>query len=145
MRSTPVHCRAVACHVGAALAAINAQNKMPPQEIHLKVLRHIEEHPEVTQRELASELGVSLGKANYCLKALIDKGLIKAQNFHNSNNKRAYLYKLTPTGIEAKARISVNYLRHKMQEYEHLKKEIDQLQIEVNNTSVGADSSAKRP
>ena len=104
---------------------------MQHQEIHLKVLRHIEENPEITQRELASELGVSLGKANYCLKALIDKGFIKARNFSNSNNKRAYLYKLTPTGIEAKARISVNYLRRKMQEYEQLKKEIDQLQDEV--------------
>ena len=105
---------------------------MQHQEIHLKVLRHVEENPEVTQRELAGELGVSLGKANYCLKALIDKGFIKARNFHNSNNKRAYLYKLTPTGIEAKARISVSFLRHKMREYEQLKKEIDQLQNEVN-------------
>jgi EPS-associated MarR family transcriptional regulator len=114
----------------ATPAIISAQ--MQTQEIHLKVLRHIEENPEVTQRELASELGVSLGKANYCLKALIDKGFIKAKNFSNSNNKRAYLYKLTPTGIEAKARISVKYLRRKMQEYEQLKIEIDQLQNEVN-------------
>ena len=104
------------------------------QEIHLKVLRHIEENPEVTQRELASELGVSLGKANYCLKALMDKGFIKAKNFHNSNNKRAYLYKLTPTGIEAKAKISVAFLRRKMDEYEQLKEEIEQLQTEVNGT-----------
>ena len=102
------------------------------QEIHLKVLRHIEENPKVTQRELASELGVSLGKTNYCIKALLDKGFIKAKNFHNSNNKRAYFYKLTPTGIEAKARISVAFLRHKMREYEQLKQEIDQLQNEVN-------------
>jgi EPS-associated MarR family transcriptional regulator len=102
------------------------------QEIHLKVLRHIEVNPEVTQRELASELGVSLGKANYCLKALMDKGFIKARNFRNSNHKRAYLYKLTPTGIEAKARISVSFLRRKMQEYEQLKGEIEQLQNEVN-------------
>ena len=105
---------------------------MQHQEIHLKVLRHIEENPEVTQRELASELGVSLGKTNYCLKALIDKGFIKARNFHNSKNKRAYLYKLTPTGIDAKARISVSFLRRKMREYEQLKEEIDQLQTEVN-------------
>ncbi len=102
------------------------------QEIHLKVLRHIEGNPEVTQRELASELGVSLGKANYCIKALMDKGFIKANNFRNSNNKRAYLYKLTPSGIEAKARISVAFLRRKMDEYEQLKSEIEQLQNEVN-------------
>jgi len=102
------------------------------QEIHLKVLRHVEANPEVTQRELAIELGVSLGKANYCLKALMDKGFIKARNFRNSNNKRAYLYKLTPTGIDAKARISVAFLRRKMDEYEQLRMEIDQLQNEVN-------------
>ena len=104
------------------------------QEIHLKVLRYIEDNPEVTQRELAQELGISLGKANYCLKALIDKGLIKARNFRNSNNKRAYLYKLTPSGIDAKARISVAFLRRKMTEYEQLKAEIKQLQNEVNGS-----------
>jgi EPS-associated MarR family transcriptional regulator len=118
----------------SALQGGSVPKHMPQntQEIHLKVLRHIEENPEVTQRELASELGVSLGKANYCLKALMDKGFIKARNFHNSNNKRAYLYKLTPMGIEAKARISVAFLRRKMDEYEQLKEEIEQLQTEVN-------------
>ena len=105
---------------------------MNTQEIHLKVLRHIEGNPEVTQRELAKSLGVSLGKTNYCLKALIDKGFIKARNFHNSNNKSAYLYKLTPQGIEAKARISVAFLRRKMQEYEQLRAEIEQLKNELN-------------
>ena len=102
------------------------------QEIHLKVLRELEDNPEITQRELAQNLGVSLGKANYCLKALIGKGFIKARNFHNSNNKRAYLYVLTPKGLEAKARISVAFLRRKMEEYERLKKEIAQLEREVN-------------
>ncbi len=101
-------------------------------ETHLKLLRHLEENPDVTQRELAKELGISLGKANYCLKALINKGFIKAKNFRNSNNKRAYLYKLTPSGIEAKTRISVAFLRRKILEYEQLKKEIDQLQNEVD-------------
>ena len=115
------------------------QQKISPgtQETHLKVLRHIEANPEVTQRELALELGISLGKANYCLKALIDKGLIKARNFRNSNNKRAYLYKLTPSGIDAKARISVAFLRRKMVEYEQLKVEIEQLQDEVNGSGGG--------
>jgi len=102
------------------------------QEIHLKVLRRIGENPEVTQRELAHELGVSVGKANYCLKALIDKGFIKARNFHNSNHKRAYLYKLTPQGIEAKARISMAFLKRKMLEYEQLKAEIEQLRHELS-------------
>ena len=85
----------------------------------------------MTQRELADALGVSLGKANYCLKALIGKGFIKARNFKNSHNKRAYLYVLTPQGIEAKAKISVQFLRRKISEYEALKAEIDQLQQEL--------------
>ena len=103
------------------------------QEIHLKVLRHLEDNPEVSQRQLAEELGISLGKANYCLKALINKGLIKASNFKNNANKRAYLYVLTPKGIETKARISVRFLRHKIEEYEALKLEIEQLKIEVDS------------
>ena len=102
-----------------------------PQETHLKLLRHLEENPDVTQRELAKELGISLGKANYCLKALINKGLIKAKNFKNSANKRAYLYILTPQGIEAKARISVRFLQRKMEEYETLRQEIEQLKSEL--------------
>ena len=109
------------------------------QEIHLKVLRHIEDKPEVTQRELASELGVSLGKANYCLKALINKGLVKASNFKNSANKRAYLYVLTPKGMEAKAQISVKFLQRKMREYDLLRQEIEQLQTELRANGDIAD------
>ena len=101
------------------------------QETHLKVLRHLETNPNVTQRELAAELGISLGKANYCLKALIDKGMIKAKNFKNSANKRAYLYVLTPKGIETKARISVKFLQRKIEEYEALRIEIEQLKNEL--------------
>jgi len=102
------------------------------QEIHLKVLRHLEQNPDVTQRELAEHLGVSLGKANYCLKALIGKGFVKARNFKNSNRKSAYLYVLTPKGIEQKTKISVAFLRRKIAEYEQLKQEIAQLEQEVN-------------
>lgn len=107
---------------------------MPPNtpETHLKVLRHLEDNPDVTQRELAEALGISLGKANYCLKALINKGLIKAKNFKNSANKRAYLYILTPKGIEAKTRISINFLQRKIHEYEALRQEIEQLKTELN-------------
>ena len=102
------------------------------QEIHLKALRHLELNPDITQRELAEHLGVSLGKANYCMKALIEKGFIKARNFTNSKQKSAYLYVLTPKGLDAKARISLAFLRRKMQEYEQLKLEITQLEMEVN-------------
>ena len=105
------------------------------QEIHLKLLRYLEEHPQVSQRELAEHLGVSLGKANYCLKALVETGLVKARNFKNNANKRAYLYLLTPKGIEAKARISVRFLQYKMKEYEILRTEIEQLRDELNSSS----------
>ena len=102
-------------------------------EIHYKVLRVIESRPDITQRELASELGVSLGKINYCLQALIEKGLVKANNFKNNKNKRAYAYLLTPSGIEEKARITVRFLKRKMDEYEELKHEIEQLKQEVES------------
>ena len=101
------------------------------QETHLKVLRLIEETPEITQRELAHKLGVSLGKVNYCLQALIQKGWVKANNFKNSNNKAAYAYLLTPTGIDRKAHITARYLRRKIEEYEALRNEIEQLKSEV--------------
>ncbi len=104
----------------------------PQQETHLQVLRHIEANPEITQRELAQELGVSLGKVNYCLKALMQKGWIKAKNFKNSNNKAAYAYLLTPKGIERKTRITVEYLKRKTEEYNSLKAEIDLLKKEID-------------
>lgn len=113
----------------------------PNQEIHLKVLRHLEENPDVTQRELADALGVSLGKANYCVKALIEKGFIKARNFKNSEKKRAYLYVLTPAGIEAKARISMQFLRRKIAEFEALQEEIAALRNELKSYT-GSSRSA---
>lgn len=109
------------------------------QEIHLKVLRHLENDPEITQRELAKKLGISLGKANYCLKALIDKGLVKAGNFKNSNNKSAYIYLLTPKGIEEKSRITIHFLKRKIEEYGQLQVEIEQLRLEAKQ--LGLQSS----
>jgi len=106
------------------------------QDTNLKLLRYLETHPQVSQRELADHLGISLGKANYCLKALIEKGLIKARNFKNSDNKRSYRYLLTPKGIERKASITVSFLQRKVQEYEDLKVEIKQLQREVENNDL---------
>ena len=104
-----------------------------PEDTHYHVLKLIEKNPSITQRELAKELGVSVGKANYCMKALIDKGWVKANNFKNSNNKLAYIYKLTPSGIDQKARISINFLKRKMNDYEELKQEIEMLKNEVNS------------
>ena len=103
------------------------------QETHYKLLSYLDDHPDVTQRELAEQLGVSLGKVNYCLKALMGRGLIKARNFKNSDHKRAYLYVLTPAGIESKAKITIGFLQRKVEEYERLKFEIEELQKEVRN------------
>ena len=97
----------------------------------LKILREIEENPEMTQRELSSRLGVSLGKVNFLLKALINKGFIKVNNFRNADKKTIYLYLLTPRGIEEKARITYHFLKRKMEEYNQLEKEIKELQAEI--------------
>lgn len=99
-------------------------------ENHLKVLRLLEADPSLSQRELAEELGVSLGKTNYCIRALLDKGLIKMQNFRNSQNKMAYAYLLTPAGIAAKAELTASFLRIKLREYEVLRREIEELRRE---------------
>ena len=112
---------------------------MQTTETHLKVLRQIEANPEVTQRELAKELGVSLGKVNYCLKALVQRGLVKAKNFKNSKNKSAYIYVLTPKGIEEKSRITLRFLKRKKAEYESLKTEIDQLSSELETSPRRSD------
>lgn len=111
------------------------------QESHIKVLRAIEANPEISQRELAKLLGISLGKANYCLQALIEKGWIKARNFKNSKRKAAYAYVLTPDGLEKKAVITRQFLERKVEEYEQLKKEIDQLRAESARFSSGQDNS----
>jgi EPS-associated MarR family transcriptional regulator len=99
-----------------------------------RLLRRLAENPGATQRELAQELGVSVGKVNYCLKALIGRGLLKINNFRASGNKRAYVYYLTPKGAEEKARVTVRFLRQKMTEYEILKKEIEELRGEARAT-----------
>ena len=100
-------------------------------ESQYRVLRLIAANPELTQREIASELGVSLGKANYCLNALIEKGWVKARNFRNNQNKLGYAYLLTPKGIQTKSVVAVDFLRRKMDEYEELKREIELLQSEA--------------
>ena len=105
----------------------------------LKLLREIEQTSETTQRELSSRLGISLGKVNFLLKALIDKGHIKVDNFKKSNNKSAYLYNLTPKGIEEKARISYHFLRRKLIEYSELEHEIGRLKHEVSEAQVPRD------
>ena len=94
----------------------------------------LEDNPNTSQRELAREVGYSLGKLNYCLNALKEKGWVKAENFRNSQNKTAYLYKLTPTGITEKARVTRRFLQRKLEEHEALQHEIEQLKQEVQTS-----------
>lgn len=103
-----------------------------PEEINLDLLRQLEANPTLNQRGLANRLGLSLGKANYCLQALIRKGLVKVRNFRRSDNKLAYAYLLTPAGAQEKARLMVAFLKRKQQEYERLHLEIAQLEAEVD-------------
>ena len=102
------------------------------EENHLKVLRLLEAKPELSQRGLADALGVSLGKTNYCLKALLAKGFIKMQSFHKSPNKLAYAYYLTPTGMAEKAGLTVRFLARRVAEFESLTVEIAALKSEVS-------------
>ena len=100
-------------------------------ETHLRLLRAIEANPQATQRELAEVLGVSLGKAHYCLRALVDKGWVKVRNFRASPNKLGYVHVLTRRGIEAKGQFTVGFLGRKMDEYEALQREIELLRQEA--------------
>ena len=104
---------------------------MLDDETHYKILKLLQEDPHISQRALAETLGVSLGKTNYCLKALIGRGLVKARNFRNSSNKAAYAYFLTPRGMEEKATVTVRFLKRKMAEYEVLAHEIIALRREM--------------
>lgn len=101
------------------------------EEFHYKLLKVLQDNPDLSQRELAQEVGLSLGKTNYCLRALIEKGLIKANNFRNSQNKMAYAYVLTPSGIEERVQATAYFLKRKVAEYEALEKEIEQLRSEI--------------
>ncbi len=92
---------------------------------HFEILRKVEKNPKSSQRELAKELGLSLGKLNYCLKALKDKGLIKINNFKKNENKERYFYILTPKGLVEKTKLTINFMKRKMQEYDELKKELE--------------------
>tara|TARA_B100000989_G_C19339918_1_gene384541 strand:+ start:370 stop:675 length:306 start_codon:yes stop_codon:yes gene_type:complete len=99
---------------------------MKNDQDQFNVLRKINSNPNISQRDLANELNLSLGKINYCLKALKSKGLVKIQNFKKSKNKMRYAYILTPRGISTKTKITINFMKKKMREYEELKKEIVQ-------------------
>lgn len=101
------------------------------EDLHFRVLRLLQDHPDLSQRELAEKLGVSNGKLHYCLNALIEKGLVKLGNFANSKHHLGYAYLLTPKGIAQKARMTGDFLKRKVAEYEALQAEIATLQREL--------------
>ena len=103
------------------------------EDTYFRVLRLLKENPDLTQRELAEKLGVSVGSLNYCLKALIEKGWIKVQNFSQSKNKFGYVYILTPRGISEKAALTSGFLKRKLAEYEAIKAEIESLNLELQS------------
>ncbi|WP_087691051.1 MULTISPECIES: MarR family EPS-associated transcriptional regulator [unclassified Pandoraea] len=103
------------------------------QDIDFRVLRILQETPDTTQREIAKKLGVSVSGLNYCLKALIEKGWVKVQNFSESKNKFGYVYMLTPRGIAQKTALTSEFLIRKMREYEALRLEIESLRLEIVN------------
>ncbi|WP_415033128.1 MarR family EPS-associated transcriptional regulator [Azonexus sp.] len=121
---------------------MSEQTYLHDETQHAQLLRRLAQGADTSQRELAAELGMSLGKVNYCLKALLAKGYIKAVNFKNSDNKRAYLYQLTPAGIAAKSRITAQFLARKQAEYERLKQEITELQHEIAQTQKPSAAAA---
>lgn len=108
-------------------------------EVHYKILKILESAPDISQRDLARRLGVSVGKVNYCLRALMERGLIKANDFKNSRNKKAYMYLLTPVGLVMKAQVAARFLQHKMAEYEALRQEIESLRQDVRDSTPAAD------
>jgi len=101
------------------------------EELRYQILKRLQEDPNISQRDLARDLGISLGKVNYCMKGLVERGWVKAKNFRKSNNKLAYAYYLTPIGIEEKARVTLSFLKTRIAQYEELECEIEELRQDV--------------
>jgi EPS-associated MarR family transcriptional regulator len=116
------------------LKPITSVNKLAvfQDEIQLQVLRRLHQTPEVSQRRLAKELGISLGSVNFCFQALVEKGWVKMQNFSRSNNKLRYAYLLTPVGVAQKSKLTAEFMKRKVAEYEALKLEIESLRSEIS-------------
>jgi EPS-associated MarR family transcriptional regulator len=117
---------------------------MIQQEIHFRIMRILQDNPDLTQRELAQMLGMSVGGLNYCLKALIDKGFVKMGNFQKSKNKFKYVYLLTPEGIAEKVALTSRFLKRKMEEYDALKVEVEALKAEVGEDEANGLGKASR-
>jgi EPS-associated MarR family transcriptional regulator len=119
-----------------------AKSSNGQEDTYFRVMRLLQDNPDLTQRELAQKLGVSVGALNYCLKALTEKGWIKMQNFSQSKNKFGYVYILTPRGISEKAGLASNFLKRKLKEYEALKLEIESLNLELEPSNQHKDAKA---
>jgi len=113
-------------------------------DLDLELLRQLETQPAASQRHLARRLGVSVGKINYCLRALVDRGWVKANNFRRSDNKLAYAYLLTPKGMAGKLRLTASFLRRKEQEFERLQRQIAVLRVELDRRDAAGAASARR-
>ena len=109
-------------------------SRTPPEAWRLQVLKLLQANPSLSQRQLAAELGVSLGKANYCLRALVEKGLVKLGNFSKNPNKGKYAYIITPAGLEEKTRITLRFLARKQAEFETIRREIETLEADLGST-----------
>jgi len=105
---------------------------MNNKDIHLDLLRKLQLNPKLTQRELSKEMGISLGKVNYCMQKLIEKGWVKLTNFSHSSNKLGYMYFLTRKGVEQKSKLTTSFLKIKLEEFEILRDEISQLKLDEN-------------
>ena len=112
---------------------MNTKSKTQHPDIQFKVMDLIHKEPDISQRELAKQAGISLGSMHYCLKALAQKGWLKAGNFKKNPDKSVYLYLLTPEGIVQKSKLAINFLKRKRQEYKKLKREIDSLSEELHD------------
>lgn len=110
---------------------MSSQHAQPLEDLSFRVMRLLQDEPDASQRELADQLGVSHGKMNYCLNALIDKGSVKLGNFQSSQHKLKYVYLLTPAGIAEKAKLTGRFLQRKVAEYERLKAGIESLKVEI--------------
>ncbi len=114
---------------------MSSRNQAKAEDVRFRVLRLLEENPTASQREIAKALGISLGGVNYCLNALVEKGFVKMRNFQEAEDKRKYMYLLTPKGVAEKAALTGRFLARKMQEYEALKAEIEAVRSEMKRGS----------
>ncbi len=115
------------------MSTVHAMNTDAGPEIRYRIFKILDNNPRLTQRQMAGEMGISLGKFNYCLTALVKKGFVKMDRFRSSANKTAYMYILTPRGLEEKARVTSRLLHRKMEEFTAIKKEIEKLAIEARD------------